>query len=71
MSFRILAENGDAIVSEDSLYTLVYQGGAGAVTYLLLGFSDEQVFGGYFGGRLRGTTVSCAGDNANKVKPCC
>lgn len=44
--------------------------GARAILLRSVGL-DERVFGGYFGGRLRGTTVSCAGDNANKVKPCC
>jgi hypothetical protein len=37
----------------------------------ILSFDDERVEGGYFGGRLRGTTVACTGRNTNKVKPCC
>lgn len=68
MSFRILTEAGDSIITEDAADTLVYlHGFSSGIT----GFNDERVFGGYFGGRLKGTTVACPGDNANKVKSCC
>lgn len=42
-----------------------------AVTNALYSFDDEQMFTGYLGGRLRGNTVACPGDNANEAKPCC
>lgn len=34
-------------------------------------FDDERVFGGYFGGRLRGKVVACPGSNVNKSKARC
>lgn len=35
-------------------------------------FSGEEVFfRGYLGGRLKGTTVACPGNNVNGAKPCC
>lgn len=40
-------------------------------SYALFGFDDEQIYTGYLGGRLSGTTIACPGENANKVKPCC
>jgi len=38
--------------------------------HAIFGFNDERVYGGYLGGRLKGTTVACVAANANKVKPC-
>lgn len=60
---------GDPISAQSTLVSVTTSGGA-TTNYIVL-FRDEEIFTGYLGGKLRGTTVACPGDNANKVKPCC
>lgn len=70
-SYRVAAadEYGDPISPQSAAMSVSTTGDVSEQG--IIGFNDEQVYGGYFGGRLKGTTVACAGDNANKVKPCC
>ena len=40
-------------------------------TNVKVAFDDEEVYGGYLGGKLRGKVVACPGRNASIAKTCC
>jgi hypothetical protein len=42
----------------------------GSTEVPMVGFDDEQVYGGYLGGKLRGKVVACPGRKATIAKPC-
>lgn len=68
-SYQVGAWDNVGLVSALSDPVLI--GVIGRSDQTLIGFNDEQVFQGYLGGRLKGTTVACPGDNANEAKSCC
>lgn len=70
--FQIQAYDGSTFLSVISnVATVTIAEAAESESYALFAFDDEEVFGGFFGGKLRGKTIACTGANVNRSKPCC
>lgn len=73
--FKVVVSDGTNFLSADSntaeAEIAVPPDPAQQRRYDILAFADEEIYGGYLGGKLRGKVVACPGRNAPIIKTCC
>jgi hypothetical protein len=71
--FKVVPYDGTNFLGGDSniaLITLDTSNPTADELHDILAFNDEEIYGGYLGGKLRGKVVACPGRNAPIIKPC-